>query len=50
MKKTYMTPETEVIEIEIVSMICTSDLEGELGGDADNPAKARLFEEEGSDW
>ena len=50
MKKTYMIPETEVIDMELFGMICTSDLGSDLGGDADNPAKARLFEDEESDW
>ena len=50
MKKTYMIPMTEVIDLEPSGMLCSSNLTGSFDGDADNPGKAPLFEDEEFDW
>lgn len=42
MKKKYIIPEAEVIEIDLQTMLCIS---GGLGGDASDPALAPEFEE-----
>jgi len=47
MKKEYIAPETEAIEIETAGMLCSSPLEGGFGDDATTPAKAREFYD---DW
>jgi len=44
MKKTYIEPETEALEIECIGMLCTSTGTF-VGGDADEPAHAREYEE-----
>lgn len=44
MKKQYMKPEIEIIKMEQQGMLCMS---GDLSGDANEPANARMFED---DW
>jgi hypothetical protein len=49
MKKIYMAPETEAIEIEIGGMLCNSPgsaTSSDIGGDAFEPGKARFLD----DW
>ena len=41
MKKQYMTPETGIVKLEMKGMLCMS---GEVGGDATEPAQARMFD------
>ena len=50
MKKLYVIPEIEIIDTELSGMLCSSDLSGSFSGDANDPAKARLFEDEEYDW
>ena len=45
MKKIYMIPKAEVIELETIGMLCSS-VGSELGGYADSPGKAREWD----DW
>ena len=47
MKKQYLTPEMEILKMEQEGMLCMS---GDLGGDATDPAKARLFDGDLDDW
>ena len=49
MKKVYIIPQLEVIELNYAGLLCLS---GDLGGIADEPGKARLYDdwEEESDW
>ena len=42
MKRVYVTPETEVIEMKPSCMLCVS---GEIGGDATEPARAPAWYE-----
>ena len=44
MKRMYLTPESIIIDLETAGMLCLS---GGLGGDAEEPAKARMM---GDDW
>ena len=41
MKKQYMTPEIGIVKLEQKGMLCMS---GEVGGDATEPAHARMFD------
>ena len=41
MKKQYMTPEIGIVKLELKGMLCMS---GEVGGDATEPAHARMFD------
>ena len=41
MKKLYMTPEIGIEKLEMKGLICMS---GEVGGDATEPAHARMFD------
>lgn len=41
MKKQYMTPEIGIEKLEMKGLICMS---GEVGGDATEPAQARMFD------
>lgn len=41
MKKQYMTPEIGIVKLEMKGMLCMS---GEVGGDATEPAQARMFD------
>ena len=50
MKKRYVAPEIEIIDTELSGMLCSSDLTGSFDGDANDPAKAPLFEDEEFDW
>lgn len=43
MKKQYMTPEMEIVKLEMKGMLCIS---GEIGGDANEPAYAPDLSEE----
>ena len=47
MKKQYLTPEMEILKLEQEGMLCMS---GDLGGDATDPAKAPLFDDDLDDW
>ena len=47
MKKRYVAPEIEIIDTELSGMLCLST---PIGGDANDPAKAPLFEDEEFDW
>ena len=47
MKKQYLTPEMEILKLEQEGMLCLS---GDLGDDATDPAKARLFDGDLDDW
>lgn len=40
MKKQYMMPEMEIVKLEQEGMLCIS---GEIGGDANEPAFARMI-------
>ena len=41
MKKQYLTPEMEIVRLEQVGMLCAS---GEIGGEAHEPASARMID------
>jgi hypothetical protein len=43
MKKIYIVPQCEEIELKYLGMLCVS---GGFGGDADSPGKSRMFD----DW
>lgn len=47
MKKLYIIPATEIIEIELTEMLCVSTSFGE---DADKPANARGVFSDEDDW
>ena len=49
MKKIYIIPQLEVIELNYAGLLCLS---GDLGGIADEPGKARDFgwDDEDMDW
>ena len=47
MKRMYLTPESIVIDFETAGMLCIS---GNLGGDATEPGKARMFDYGEDDW
>lgn len=47
MKKLYVTPNIEIIDMELSGMLCLST---PLNGDADGPANARLFDGDLDDW
>jgi hypothetical protein len=48
MKKQYWKPEIEVIKLELKDLLRVS---GDLGDDADEPARARMFNGEfDGDW
>ena len=48
MIKQYLKPEIENIKLEQMGMLCIS---GDLDGDADEPARARMFNGEfDGDW
>ena len=46
MKKEYIAPETETIDIDTAGVLCSSPLEGGFGNVATTPAKAPMFD----DW
>jgi hypothetical protein len=48
MKKRYVEPLMEDIEMESTGMLCSSDVDGSMGGDADGTALAR--EDEWMQW
>ena len=48
MKKRYVEPEMEAIEMESTGMLCSSDVEGGMNDDADGGALAR--EDEWMQW
>ena len=47
MKKQYLKPEIEIIQLEQRGMLCIS---GGLGGEASGPAKSRMFDDDWDDW
>ena len=52
MKKTYIIPQIDVIELKYSGLLCGSGIDGDLGGIADEPGKARDFgwDDEDMDW
>ena len=47
MKKQYLKPEIEITKLEQDGMLCIS---GGLGGDANEPAKGRMCDDDWDDW
>ena len=52
MKKTYIIPQVDVIDLEYSGMLCSSNLTGNIDGSASDPAHAHAFDwdDEEDDW